>query len=695
MPPTVVIATIDTSAWSSGYVPESATTTPVSAACADPNCLQCIDNKCAFCSPKADLYLSNGRCLAQKENPQVLTVFDQGTATAIVEFSPQRSVTDDWQAGLEFVLLDIANNKSYSDPKHFDFATGDSSFTIKVDLDTQINYATLLVLKNASSASIPDDLFPIRFEPFRYIRQELGRQIGSSLDSLDKARLAANVVLAPVSLNGAVILDRLLSDFKYQALLAAPAPSFFGLLLQPAIKISLLPFRMPGTNEQNEGILEQKTKYYGCRREKVYLKYQVRCSILENYNDDFVPLVLVLLGTSLMSLAGLGLRKLGVLEDKRPDPGVHATLASKAKHRLNRLGCLLTVKLGVSFFGLKMASNSMKLLLFALLNLYKTDASWQMLVGLFVSVVVLAYYLAYGGLTLLFARRLSEEIIKQRKAREDRGVLRDCALEDLVDFKRLPHGLVGEQFREMRSGLPALALYFPLAVLARDLLIAFFIVVLQQASSAAPFLVFLVEAGLVVFAVHARARTTRLEAALEIGLAVLRMTFAAMAAATFYYPRIPESLDWAMFYVLILSTAGCFACLLYILILTIYDAVYVHWQKLVASGRFKDHEAFVRGKLDDVIKTYRDQVLTTLRTNPRGLARRLDIDLGQSADTIVVRVLRQSDYGLPASHLQLADSATGPGMQQPSVEDPETRLMESHKADMQASLITPEEGLEP
>ena len=333
--------------------------------------------------------------------------------------------------------------------------------------------------------------------------------------------------------NYASFIDRFASDLKYQSLIGNQYMAYTSVLLRPSVDFTIQFFNLPGTNEQNEGILEQKTRYHGCKQDFVYSNNDVKCTIFENMDNNLVTLSAVLAVTALIS--GLAYRQ------RQRNQGDHN--GQNGAHGPAYQGMLL--KRSVSFFILKMRTNAVAIMIYSWVNISKSGTSWQMLLGFAVSVVVLAYYLAYGGLTLLFARRLNNLIIAQRnpEVRPEDGRVREEILEQVYPGEFWSFA-VRQQFYELQIEGGNLPVFFPLHLLFRDLMISFTVVAFSAWIPFANLLTLGIEIGFLFF-------ITPDNLEFEKNTTKLRIAYSILAFISLWFEITPLILDLVMFTILI------------------------------------------------------------------------------------------------------------------------------------------------
>jgi hypothetical protein len=638
------------------------------------NCSVCENdvNVCETCNEEAGYSLLGERCVLPKTNSpiQQTAKFSASDSKAVVKFS-NLEFQASWADQLDIMLLDLSANKSYTDQKLFKVFAKESGFEVAIFIDTYIETARIYITKkeilverrilqtnsettssdsNISSASnstnetlekdtntVPEDLFPVIIENFTLLNEKSQRMIAgaaaSVVESMDTQRAVANIVLMNVNMNAATLLDRLLADYEYQALIGKQNLTYTRLLLDPALEVKLAPFDLPGTDkETKEGALERKMRYE-CSLEYFYFRNQVKCNFLNNYGSDFITLVFFLVVNSLIFTLGFLLRRKGYLNDDLEEPAKGASSREVLMFQLNKIGCMITVTFGLQFFFIKMETNAIKILLFALLNIYKMDGSWQMSVGFAISLLIVAYYSAYVYFAWMFANGLKKAIIQSTREKTDKGKYLKGPLKTSMKMHLIKFGFMSKPYEELRNDLNFFEIYYPVVLILRDISISLSIVMLTSRPHISPILTAVTEFLLFVYCSATRTRQKKVENAMDIFNSICRLVFSVLAALTFSYDKIPVTLDILMFLSLLLNTLGCLFLMAYITMLEVYSILVLIFSKSVMQGRFKTSEDRIKEKFDPKFLKFRTEVLEAIEINPARIIKRLDQQSGKNSST--------------------------------------------------------------
>lgn len=645
--------------------------------CKESNCTKCDEDAsiCEACDVENGFSKLGNKCiLSQTTSPiHQWTKFISGDSKAVIEFKGIEFQSS-WADQLDIMLLDVLGNQSYTDPNLFTVNAVYLGFEVHVHLQKYIEVARLYMTKkqnlsapqqnasvssnstdanatnssandsNATSSNVsnatnttdivsssnivPDEIFPIIVNDFTLFNEKTQRMIAeattSTVESLDTQRAVFNIVLMNVNMNVATLLDRLLADYEYQGLIGKQNLTYIRLLLDPALKVKLVPFDLPGTDkETKEGIVEQRTRYECSTIEYFYFRNNVKCGFLQNYGTDLITLVFILVVTSLIFTLGFWLRRQGYLDDDMPEPSEGEEDKSRLKFQLNKLGCSLTVSFGLQFFFAKMETNAMKILIFCFLNIYKVDDSWQMGVGILISFIMAIYFGIYVAFALTFAKHLKSEVVQQVKSKNEIGKFRQGPLKTSLKMHLLKYGFMSKPYEELRNDLNFFEIYYPVVLILRDILISFSIVMLTGKPQASPILTALIEFALLIFCLVTRARSNRVENGVDIFNCICRMVYSILAAATFSYDHIPVNLDIAMFVCLLFNTFGVLFLTTYIVLLQVYGLLALILAKSLHQNRFKNSEERIKTMIDEKFFKFRTEVLAAIDRKPALMEKRL------------------------------------------------------------------------
>jgi hypothetical protein len=440
----------------------------------------------------------------------------------------------------------------------------------------------------------------------------------------------------------------LLSEYEYQALIGKQNLTYTRLLLDPALEVKLAPFDLPGTNKQTkEGALEKEMRYY-CQLEYFYFRNEVKCNFLQNYGSDFITLIAFFVINSMIFALGFWLRKKGYLDDDIPEPGKGASTKEVLMFQINKLGCLLTVTFGLKFFFIKMETNAIKIMIFALVNLYKMDGSWQMGVGFAISVLILLYYSAYIYFAFSFAKGLKKAIIDSTREKRSQGKFIPGPLKTSMKMHLIKYGFMSKPYEELRNDLNFFEIYYPVVLILRDISISLSIVVLTSRPHISPILTAIIEVLLLLYCTATRTRHKKVENAMDIFNAICRIVYSILAALTFNYDKIPVSLDILMFFSLLLNTLGCIFLMAYIVLLEVYGILVIILFKSTMEARFKTSEERIKEMLDPRFLKYRTEILEAIEINSmrvefkmkKILTKDYSIEISNnSADFIITEIL--------------------------------------------------------
>jgi hypothetical protein len=595
---------------------------------------------CTFCDPESGFYLIQNSCVMRKSNSSIsqTTLFKASTSRASVVFGGGVSVDASWADQLDIILLDELGNKTYVNKSLYKFYPRDSGFEIEILYVGFMERARLYFRKPETPvpaldrrrlqlSTIPDNILPIVVGDFTLLNEAAQKAAAAaaaeSADQMGNQRTVANVVLMNVNMNAATLLDRMIADYEYQALIGKQNLTYTRLLLDPALEVKLAPFDLPGTDEETkEGYIERKLKTKGCEVQYFYFRNGVKCGFFENYGSDFVTLLGFLVINILVSLLGQLLRKKKILDEEMKEPFNDATLKEILLYQANTLGCKLTVTFGLQFFFVKLEGNAVKLLLFALLNIYKMEGTWQMGVGFVASVIVLVYFGLYLYFAWSFARHLKEAIIKDVKEKQERANFRFAPIKESLKLHNIRFGFMGKPYEELRNDLNFFEIYYPVVMVLRSILITSSIVLLTGSPHVAPIMTMLVEIGVFFYCLLARARAKRIENALDVFNCICRIAYSLMAALTFRFDIIPPALDMAMFLTLLLNTGGSLFITICIMVLTVYDILVLLFKKSAFTGRYKTSEDRIKESFGKTVLKYRTEFLNALQRNPDKLIER-------------------------------------------------------------------------
>jgi hypothetical protein len=611
--------------------------------CALHHCLNCEKDRevCTYCDPGLGFYLIDNLCVMFKTNSSVsqTSMFSASTSKATITFSDSIGYESSWADQLDIFLLDLNANKSYNNKSQFKLVPRGTGFEVTITLEAFIEKARLYIRKPETKlpaldstrrlqlSSIPDKIFPIIVENFTLLNEAAQKAVAAtaseSANQMGSQRTVANIVLMNVNMNAATLLDRLISDYEYQALIGKQNLTYTRLLLDPALEVKLAPFDLPGTDEKTkEGFIERKLATTKCEVQYFYFRNGVKCGLFENYGSDLVTLVGILFFTILVTLLAKYLRRKRYLNDEMKEPFQDATIGEILKYQANALGCKLTITFGLQFFFVKMEANAVKVMLFSFLNIYKMEGSWQMGVGFAASIILLLYYGVYLYLAWSFARHLKQALVTHVKEKQEERNFRPGPLKDSLKIHNIRFGFMGKPYEELRNDLNFFEIYHPVVLMIRDILITSSIVILTGSPQVTPILICIVEICLLFYCSLARARAKKIENAMDVFNCVCRIAYALMAALTFRFEPIPPLLDMAMFLTLLLNTVGSLFISVCIVALTIYDLLVLIFKKSAFEGRYKTSEDRIKENFGKTVLKYRKEFLLALQRDPEKLALR-------------------------------------------------------------------------
>jgi hypothetical protein len=640
-------------------------------ACQIANCSLCEKNRsiCDACRSGEFLMVGN-KCVLPRTTSRIpqYTKFSNSDLKGTVIFGSHVEFQPSWADQLDIILLDVYGNKSYTSSEYFNITPNYQGFDIKINLEAYIALARIYITKkegdgqrrilqasgtsalgasttsggssdlNTTSSSgsgleidvsgVPEEIFPVIVENFTLLNEPTQRQVaeaaGSTVSSFETQRAVANIVLMNVNMNAAMLLDRLLADYEYLGLIGKQNLTYTRLLLDPAIQVKLAPFDFPGTDkETKEGPIE-KAMRHDCPLEYFYYRNDVNCGFFQNYGSDLVTLVFIFVVTSLIYILGVVLRRKGYLNDNMPEPGRLATSEENLRFLVNKIGCLLTVNFGLQFFFAKMDSNALKILIFAFLNVYKMDSSWQMGIGFAVSFLIIVYFGVFVYFAWAFARGLKKAIYETTKEKREKGKYLPGPLKTSMKMNLLKYGFMSKPYEELRNDLNFFEIYYPVVLILRDILIALSIVLLSSKPEATPILTGIFEALILLYCIATRTKSKKVENAVDIFSSVCRIFYSILAWMTFSYEIIPMTLDSLMFFCLLLNTMGCLFLMAYVAILEVYSMLVIIFAKSIRQTRFKTSEERIKETYDPRFIKFRAEILEEIEKNPRKIEALID-----------------------------------------------------------------------
>jgi hypothetical protein len=606
---------------------------------------------CTYCDPGRGFYLIDNLCVMFRTNSSVsqTSMYSPSSSKATITFGESVGVDSSWADQLDIILLDLNANKSYTNKSLFKLIPRGTGFEVKITLEAFIERARLYIRKpeiplppldsrRLQLSSIADSIFPIVVENFTLLNEAAQKAAAetaaAAADQMGSQRTVANVVLMNVNMNAATLLDRLIADYEYQALIGKQNLTYTRLLLDPALEVKLAPFELPGTDQETkEGYIERTLSQPNCKVQYFYFRNGVKCGLFENYGSDFVTLLGFLAVAIIVMLIGKFLRKKKYIDDEMKEPFEDATIREILKYQVNTLACKLTITFGLQFFFVKMEANAIKLLLFSLLNIYKMDGTWQMSVGFSASIIILIYYGVYLYLAWSFARHLKKAIIDHVKKKQEESNFRPGPLKESLKIHNIRFGFMGKPYEELRNDLNFFEIYHPVVLMIRDILITSSIVLLTGAPHITPILTCIVEICLLFYCSLARARAKKIENALDVFNCICRIAYSLMAALTFRYDPIPPILDMIMFLTLLLNTVGSLFITICIMLLTVYDILVLLFKKSAFQGRYKTSEERIKDNFGKTVLKYRKEFLLALQRNPETFIKR-DEAISSAKDSV-------------------------------------------------------------
>jgi hypothetical protein len=600
-------------------------------ACTSSLCTTCGDSakRCTMCKDIPDITLFAGSCIKMTK-PASQGIPDYEVSSSIIAYYLDFDITkdDSMIQYLNIEVLDTDKQEAYIlSTDNFQFTS--TGFRVNVGLETSIDNAVIYISQRTTTArrlraqNSFMDILPILTPPFVLANSAEQRiaaeEAKKSTQSLAAFRFAANILYAGINLEASIMMDRLLADYAYLALIGNQKLYRSRLVLEPIRKAKFAPFPMLG---------EDFIKPTRCFKEAVFIENNIACSFIENYLNDFIFLLATLFGTFLVTVLGLILRNKKLIDDKLPRPVRRGFNMKTLKYIANKVACIFTLRFGLAFFMAKTAANAVKILIFVLFNIYKMNDSWQMGVGMFLSIIILVYFGYYSFLTWKFARQLSKEVTLPAQQNNGQYSFNGDTIKRILRLNSLHTKIIAQQFSELRADIGPWAIYWPLVALLRDFLIAFFIVIPSKSPVASTVLVLAVELVFLVLTSLSRHRANIVENILEIIINMVRTFYVLLACLTFLSTRVPFDLDESMKALLVLLACGVLMFVVYIMLITIYEVVVHSIESMTVLRR---SENFNSKRLSTHTNRPLQEITYMVRENPdrvRSVLRSLQEEIG-------------------------------------------------------------------
>lgn len=640
--------------------------------CLDSNCLNCSGSNdiCIECDELNGYVLNQDICVTTDPIPpaeaasRTTVSFLPSSSKISIRFNEDIDIELSWQNGLRYYITDSSGKVVISKKTEFSFIPHKSGFDLEVLAKIHLKQAMIVIEKifdtdTISSISqtsrrlqedttIPSEYFPVTLDGFTILNEEDQKKLSATTDAsigyASTQRSVTNIVLMGANVNIAVLMDRMLSDYQYFAMIGNQNLTYTRLLLDPAIQIKLTPFSKADQEdpEGNQGYIEKAFFLPECTVAPTLARNRVSCGIFSNYGSDIITLVGFLAVNAALTYLGLWLHKKNIImdEDDMPELDKDATIRDKLKHNGRIIGYKVVVAFGMQFFIAKMDSNTLSIMKFCFTNIYYMQNVWQMWVGLLLTVMILVYYAFYIWIVWRFARNLAKKInaptFRKKKIVKSDSKFRTDSINDIFKSSKIEFAAVAKMYSEYRADICTIEMYYPIALVMRSTLIAFWIVFLIRAEFATPILIAITEACYLAYTIYARVRSERLENMADVFNTVARLFYCVLACISLSSKTSIESIDIIMFITLLTITILNLVFATYVVMLLLYDiAVDKLCSQANHNERFKQAEESIEARFTHELSQFRKQILAKASTEPEKL------------NKLTIAVLKRDEQWMP------------------------------------------------
>ena len=314
--------------------------------CLDSNCLNCSgsNNICIECDELNGYVLNQDICVTTDPIPpaeaasKTTISFLPSSSKISIRFNEDLDIGLSWQNGLRYYITDSSGKVVVSKKTEFSFIPHKSGFDLEVLAKIHLKQAMIVIEKifdtdTISSISqtsrrlqedttIPSEYFPVTLDGFTILNEEDQKKLSATTDAsigyASTQRSVTNIVLMGANVNIAVLMDRMLSDYQYFAMIGNQNLTYTRLLLDPAIQIKLTPFSKPDQEdpEGNQGYIEKAFFLPECIVAPTLARNRVSCGIFSNYGSDIITLVGFLAVNATLTYLGLWLHKKNIIMDE-------------------------------------------------------------------------------------------------------------------------------------------------------------------------------------------------------------------------------------------------------------------------------------------------------------------------------------------------------------------------------------------
>ena len=421
-------------------------TTSTFVPCSTPNCFTCTTSAlvCEGCDPNSAFpHFVNGSCYgaAAKSELGVVSSFDLKNQIGYLNFSkPITIVSASTSSILNLTLKDQVNNINY-DCSHLQcLLTLDPTNT---SISLSFNISSIIVVKGMITIFMSNNTFiqsassknvfgyyPIIMNPV---------SVTKTISKMNEVTFAENLVdisnLVRFGFNFAgslsnpffgFLMDWMVNFIKLLALFEGPFLTYPAKVLYTSNSLSMNPLSI-SSPVQNYGTSDN------CYLTQVDQLANLNCNILANAGMDIITVTTVL-GVSLAVhlLLTFWIRKsqaarsstltaassVGTIGSPQSDVKSQSSLAKVQRPQRGfweKLQQTLLNAWGINFFLNKMNENQLGFLFYAVFQFRTSLGTTTASVGIFVSVMIIAYYLTFAVLAAIFARKIWNEVKLQKQ----------------------------------------------------------------------------------------------------------------------------------------------------------------------------------------------------------------------------------------------------------------------------------------
>jgi hypothetical protein len=507
-------------------------------ACALENCDDCRQNynECKAC--KGELALMDGKCVKAPKRNIVLAVFATKDSTAQVRFSEAIKSKSQISEPLEITFVDTNTNKNLSCQtiKCTLLKIDNDGFTLQFDSPEAIVKGDLYINKAANwnvkfDDGLPWTQYPIKVPDVSFLgKQAAAQAVGSTLSSMNTARMPISIAVSFAAPAAASFLDILINTIFILKLIEGPILLYPDSILSADLDVNIIPVNI---DSPFQNWVEGKPE---CKPPQQFSRYDLSCNLIENEGVSTMQVFALLLLTifvswlsnflirlimkRLLRQGNLKLEEIEKLKNKTSLSREEIKKRSKLAKAVSKVGTVL----GLQFFISKLEGNQVQLSLLSMLAL-KHASRYSADIMSFV--LALVYVLFYTGLAVYYfmASLWIWEQIEIKKASKRGLRSNNGSLAQAIRLDKSPYSILNYTFEELKVPEHYWQLLMPVTAFLRSSAFSLILTgVLGKAWQQAT-LVLLVEALSMGFELMASVKISKAERYCEVAMKLFTVLF--------------------------------------------------------------------------------------------------------------------------------------------------------------------------